>query len=283
MDAAIAVPEGLGFFDIVRVTGLPFAVLALVVAWIAARIVSKVFVRLGDRFTDRRLLLNQVSTVLRFLVYLVGIVAAVSFAMRLTDEVVLALTGTVAITVGFAVKDLAASIVAGVIILVDRPFQVGDRVTFGGVYGEISSIGLRSVRLVTLDDNVVTIPNNKFLTDMVSSGNWGALDMLVQMDFHVGIDQDLALARRLVGEALTGSRYVFLEKPWEVLVSQILEDGYFAWRLRAKAYVLDVRFEKVFETDVSERVCEAFRHAGIGPPARLNRMLPPVLEGTERE
>ena len=53
------------------------------------------------------------------------------------------------------------------------------------------------MRLVTLDDNVVTIPNNKFLTDMVSSGNWGALDMQIQMDFFIGADQDVPLAKRL--------------------------------------------------------------------------------------
>src|SRR5690606_41093854 len=122
----------------------------------------------------------------RFAIWLVGIAVAVAFSVNLTKEVLLAIGGTAAVTVGFAVKDLAASILAGVIIIIDRPFQVGDRVSFGGVYGEITSIGLRSVRLVTLEGVVVTIPNNKFLTDMVSSGTWGALDMLVQVDFYVG-------------------------------------------------------------------------------------------------
>jgi hypothetical protein len=46
-----------------------------------------------------------------------------------------------------------------------------------------------------------------------------------------------------------------------------------ATRLRAKAYVLDVRFEKEFESDVTERVLTGFREAGILPPAVLNRML----------
>ena len=88
-------------------------------------------------------------------------------------EVALAIGGTAAVSLGFALKDLLSSIVAGLIILVDRPFQVGDRVTFDGWYGEITHIGLRSVRLLTLDDTQVTIPNNKFLTDLVASGNAG--------------------------------------------------------------------------------------------------------------
>jgi len=51
-----------------------------------------------------------------------------------------------------------AVLVAGLLLLFDRPFRVGDRVSFNDVYGEIVSIGLRTVRLQTLDDNLVT-PN----------------------------------------------------------------------------------------------------------------------------
>ena len=46
----------------------------------------------------------------------------------------------------------------------------------------------------TLDDNIVTIPNNKIFTDVTASGNYGNLDMQLQIDFYIGSDQDLALA-----------------------------------------------------------------------------------------
>ena len=164
-----------------------------------------------------------------------------------------------------------ASMIAGIIILVDRPFQVGDRISFGSYYGEVIEIGLRTVRLVTLDDNLVTIPNNKFLTDPVASGNAGALDMLVQVDFLIGADQNLELAKRLVGEALTASRYAYLEKPWVVVVSPITLGEAVGLRLRAKVYVLDVKYEKALETDVTEQVAMAFRHHDIAPPAILHR------------
>ncbi len=270
--------------SMVRVTGLLSAVVVIFITWFAVRVLTGTLGRLGNRFTDKRLLLNQVATLSRFVLYLLGIFLAVSLTITLSHEVVLALTGTAAVTIGFALKDLAASVLAGMIIIVDRPFQVGDRVTFGGIYGEISAIGLRSVRLVTLDDNVVTIPNNKFLTDVVSSGNWGALDMMIQMDFFIGADQDVALAKRLVEECLTSNRYVYLKKTWVVLVNQVIEKDYFAVRLRAKAYVLDVKYEKEFETDVTERVLEAFHAASILPPAVLHRMRdgvgsPPVVPG----
>ncbi|MEP7119406.1 MAG: mechanosensitive ion channel domain-containing protein [Byssovorax sp.] len=263
--------KDLNVVDMIRVSGVISGAVALFVTWFVVRLLTGVFTRLGNQFAHRRLALNQVATLTRFVMYLGGIAVAAGLAVNLSKEVVLALTGTAAVTIGFALKDLAASVLAGIIIIIDRPFQVGDRVTFGGTYGEISAIGLRSVRLVTLDDNVVTIPNNKFLTDMVSSGNWGALDMLIQMDFFVGVDQDVASAKRLVEECLISNRYVYLQKPWVVLVNQVIQGEYFAVRLRAKAYVLDVQYEKAFETDVTERVIEAFREHGVLPPAVLHR------------
>ena len=66
----------------------------------------------------------------------------------------------------------------------------------------------------TLDDNTVTIPNNKFLNEITSNGNYGALDMQVSIPFHIGVDQDVTTARRIITEAALTSRYVFLEKPW---------------------------------------------------------------------
>lgn len=254
-----------------RPQGILPAFFVLFATWIGAGIVTRTFAKLGDRFHDRRLLIQQAKAILRLFVFLGGVAMAASMLFRFSNEALLALGGTVAVAIGFAFKDLLASVIAGVIILADRPFQVGDRITFGGYYGEVVQIGLRAVRLVTLDDNLVTIPNSKFLTDPVASGNAGALDMLVQMDFFVGADQDLDLARRLVGEALAASPYAYLKKPWTVLVNQVPLGDMLAIRLRAKVYVIDVKYEKALETDVTEQVMAVLSEHQIHPPAILHR------------
>ncbi|MCB9603206.1 MAG: mechanosensitive ion channel [Sandaracinus sp.] len=254
-----------------RAEGFVPAALVLVATWLMAGGTSRVFGRMTERFPDRRLVLQQTKAILRLLLFVAGIATAVGLLFRLSDEAMLGLGGTVAVAVGFAFKDLMASMIAGIIILLDRPFQVGDRITFAGFYGEVVEIGLRTVRLVTLDDSLVTIPNNKFLTDPVSSGNAGALDMLVQIDFHVGADQDLTLAKRLVSEALTASRFAYLSKPSAVVVSPVVLGSVAAIRLRAKVYVLDVKYEKALETDVTEQIVEAFAKHRILPPALLHR------------
>ena len=265
--------------QIFRPSGLPYALLVLLVTFGVTTLLTRSLDRLGKRFTDRRLLIHQIGSFLRFGIYLLGGAGAAATILVLTPQVLFAVGGTLAVSIGFALKDLVASVVAGLIILIDRPFQVGDRVTFDGYYGEIREIGLRSVRLITLDDTQVTIPNSKFLTDVVASGNSGAVEMMIQMDFFIGLDQDIVRAKQIVQEALTTSRYVHLKLPWAVLVNQVSQGEHFAARLRAKAYVLDVRFEKAFETDVNERVLAQFQKEGIQPPATLERVVGPGRPG----
>ncbi|MCA9565590.1 MAG: mechanosensitive ion channel, partial [Myxococcales bacterium] len=152
-----------------------------------------------------------------------------------------------------------------------QPFQVGDRITFGSHYGEVKEIGLRMVRIVTLDDNLISIPTNKFLTEEVASGNAGALDMMVVIDFLIAIDADFEEAKRIVYEATVTSKYVYLNKPVAVLLSDQVVGMGVATQVRVKAYVVDTRFEKRFASDVTERVKHAFRKAGIRPPVLTTR------------
>jgi small-conductance mechanosensitive channel len=104
-------------------------------------------------------------------VYIATASVVVALSVRLDDTAVTLLGGTLAVAIGFAMRDLVASVIAGVIIMLDRPFQVGARVEYAGTYGDIVAIGLRSVRMYTLDENTVTIPNNKMLTEITSSAD----------------------------------------------------------------------------------------------------------------
>ena len=257
----------------IRWGGVVTSVFIIIGVWVGLRFFNNFIENLGDQFTARRMLFQKLGTIVQFFVYIGTIVTVIALSVRFDAKVLTLLGGTAAVAVGFAVRDLVASFIAGIMIMIDQPFQVGDRVAFGGEYGDITAIGLRSVRLQTLDDNTVTIPNNKFLTDMTSCGNYGALDMQVVMDFYIGLDQDVTKARDIVTEAGLTSRYVHLPKPVVVLVNQVIQDNYVAVRLQLKAYVLDTQYEKAFETDVNLRVMRAFEQHRIAPPAILYRTI----------
>ena len=267
-----AEPEALGqIARLIRWSGVATSILVVGVAWVAMRFLRSTVDSVSRRFPSQRLLLHNGATLVQFVIYVSTGLAVVALSFELNESIIALIGGTIAVAVGFAIKDLVASFIAGIMIMVDRPFQVGDRISFGGEYGDVTAIGLRSVRMQTLDDNTVTIPNNKFLNDVTSNGNYGALDMQVTMDFLVAPDQDVRRARELVTECATSSSYVYLDKAVVVGVSQVITDNYVAVRLRLKCYVLDTRFEKALETDVNLRVLDAFREASILSPAILVR------------
>ncbi len=134
-----------------------------------------------------------------------------------------------------------------------------------GPLGADPGIGLRTVRITTLDDNLISVPNSRFLTEAVSCANAGALDQMCVFDFYIGCHEDFELAKELVYDAAAASMYVYLKKPLRVLVREgpLPSGEHFAIKIVAKAYVFDGRFESAFGTDVTERVQRAFRKHGI--------------------
>lgn len=206
-----------------------------------------------------------------FALYIIAATVCVTLSIRLDPTALTVIGGALAFAIGFAMRDLVAAFIAGIMIMFDRPFQVGDRVSYAGEYGDIIKIGLRSVQMNTLDHNIVTIPNNKILTDVTSSGNYGALEMQVALDFYIGLDQDIETATSLIREACLTSPYIFLEKPIPISVKQTLVKDYVAVHLKARPYVFDCQYEKQFETDVHLRVLKGFRDKKILPPAILHR------------
>ncbi len=253
----------LNFFKIDKIF-LFIALIGLIVA--VVKVVNLWSGKIQEKFTGRRLLILQITTVFAFIAYLFGFLAAFYFVFKPSKELLVAVGGSAAVAFGFALKDLVGSIIAGFILLFDRPFQVGDRVSFGDVYGEIKSIGLRSVRMTTLDDNLITIPNSKFLTDIVSSGNSGALDMMVVVPFHVSIFEDLGKVKHLLNEVVITSRFVYLEKPVSITFEEVAISNTFSIKVSIKSYVLDVKFEKAFYTDIINRGSRILRQNNVKRP-----------------
>lgn len=264
--------------EFVRWGGVALSIPVIIAGMVVLGLVGRFATQLGDRFTTRRPTIQKVESVVRFVIYVVMVGICIGLSVRLDATALTVIGGALAFAVGFAMRDLVAAFIAGITIMFDRPFQVGDRVTYGGEYGDIINIGLRSVRMLTLDHNVITIPNNKVLTDVTSSGNYGNLEMQVAMDFYVGVDQDAKQAAEIIKEACLTSPYIFLKQPVPVLMKQVILNDYIAVNLKARPYVFDCKYEKEFETDVHHRVLEAFRERSIQAPALLYRSLQAMPE-----
>lgn len=249
------------------------ALVIIAVGYALNRGIEATLESLSSQLPRRRLLFKRISSFARLTVFVVGTYLAIAVLLEDQNKAAIGVVGTLAVALGFALKDTFSSVMAGVLILIDRPFQVGDRIRFGDTYGEVRELGLRTVRVMTLDDEMVSIPNNKFLTDEVASANDGELDMMVPVKFYVAVDEDADLVKKLVYEACVTSRYIFLKKPVKMRVADGEFGPAFATTVTCKAHIIDARFERAYVTDVTERVKLKFeKHAIESPYARLQEV-----------
>ncbi|MBN2359933.1 MAG: mechanosensitive ion channel [Deltaproteobacteria bacterium] len=270
--APVSAPPSDNLLAFIDPGGVPTALALILGAVVLVRLLNRVLRGVAERIVQRRLVIKQVTTLAAFIIYALAILLAAVRLFNFSSSAMFALSGTIAVAVAFALKDVAASFMASITILLNKPFQVGDRIQFGSYYGEVTEIGLRTVRLVTLDDSLVTIPSNKFLTEAVASANAGALDCMVVVPFYLAPDADIGRAKEIVQDALLASRYLYLGKPFTVLVGcEAGEMSRAMVKLVAKAYVYDARHEKAFASDVTEHALREFgrariRLAGAGEP-----------------
>ncbi|MDZ4674246.1 MAG: mechanosensitive ion channel [Gemmatimonadota bacterium] len=260
----LQLPTGEGPLDIlssISVGTITEAALVLAVAWLVVRGSDRIFNRLGDEAPRARFFFKMLAPVVRFAVWgLVTFMVISIFAP--SRETLLALLASMGIALGLGGQDLVKNIIGGLVILVDRPYQLGDRVKIGDAYGEIDHIGLISTKLTTPDDTHVTIPNSEILTGKAWNANSGVPDCQVVTDLFLPTDTDPRIAMEIGYEAAFTSPYLLLAKPVVVLVLDKFEHHPHLM-VRVKAYVYDHRFEPRFQSDVTLRAKSEFIRRGL--------------------
>lgn len=217
---------------------------------------------LAERNAQRRLFFKRLVPVLRIVLWVFAAYLIVRVVFQITVQGLVAAAAGLGVAIGFAAQDLLKNLFGGLILVFDQPFQAGDKISIGGTYGEVVSIGLRSTRIVTPDDNLVTVPNSQVVDQQVANANAGELNCQVVTDLFLPGWADERAAKTIAFQAAASSKYVYVNKPIVVLVADQFKET-FLTRVRVKAYVLDPRLEFLFQSDVTERARAGFREAGL--------------------
>ena len=200
-----------------------------------------------------RLLIKQSVPFLKSLVLVIAVARVVQLFINLTGSNLLALTGTLAVALGFAFKDYVSSIIAGVVNLFEGSFRVGDRIRIGDHYGEVVKYGLRELRLQTPRDDTVTIAHSTTWTTPIENANSGQLEAQVITEFYFAHEADINRVVNILYQAAYSSRYTQLKLPVVVIIAE----RPWATHLQLKAYPMDARDEFIYKTDLTLRVKQA--------------------------
>jgi len=133
--------------------------------------------------------------------------------------------GGLAITL--AAQDTIADMIAGVIILVDRPFRVGDRIEIqgAGTWGDVLDIGLRTTRIRTRDNRVIILPNSAIGSNQVMNYSYPDPSYRSETHLSVGGGVDLKVVRRLIVETVGEVEGVLTDKPIDALYIEMGDYG----------------------------------------------------------
>lgn len=234
-------------------TGRIFAIFALVGgAWAVAALIRLATDRLSERFPNQRLLVKRIQPLLRIVIYAVAVYLIIG-VLSPEDETLYAILGSMALALGLAAKDLLNDLIGGIVVLFDRSFQIGDRVQVGNYYGEVVAIGLRSTKLITPDDSLVTVPNSTLLASGVSNTNAGALECQVVVNIFLPGAANLDPVEAVAREAVLTSRMAALKKPVVINVKDEFDETHVS-HVIVKAYVFDTRYENAFAADLTRRI-----------------------------
>jgi small-conductance mechanosensitive channel len=167
---------------------------------------------------------QAVGSITRYVFLLVGLLIILqTVGINLTTLNVIA--GAVGIGVGFGLQNIASNFISGLIILLERPIKVGDRIVVGDVEGDVIEIGARSTTVITNNHIAIIVPNSMFISEPVV--NWKYNDPRVRFEIPVGVSygSDVRLVERLLLEVARENADVLKEPPPDVCFREFGESS----------------------------------------------------------
>jgi len=248
-----------------RITGgkIFWSLVLFVIVGVLFKYLTILMEAIAERWTNLRLMIKRAIPVIRITGWTLVIYIIIFNIIAPPIETLFAVTASAGIAIGFASQDVLKNIFGGIMILFDRPFQVGDKILVGTYYGEVIRIGLRSVRIVTPDDSVVTIPNSEIGNQSVSNANNGEFYCQVVAEFFLPPDIDLIQLKKISRRAAAVSQYVYLNKPIVIIMKNEIYEGRSLLKVRLKAYVFDLRYEFLFGSEMTETVISELLNRGM--------------------
>ena len=202
------------------------------------------------------------------IIYTVGVILALD-VLGFNIMPFVAGAGVAGIAIGFAAKDTLSNLIAGVLLIIDRPFEVGDRIEVwtapknAATWGDVIHIGLRATKIRTTDNIVIIIPNNEIMKRDIINYTTVTKEIRVRIPIGVAYDADIKKAKELIIKTALELDWVMQEPAPKVVVRNF---GDSAVDLQARIWISRPRRRMDTISHVTDRVKEVFQEEGIEIP-----------------
>ncbi len=210
-------------------------------------------------------LLNKFSG---FVIYVAAVIVALDL-IGINVMPFIAGAGVMGVAVGFAAKDTLSNLIAGVLLIIDRPFEIGDRIEVwsapknSATWGDVIDIGLRATKIKTTDNIIIVIPNNEIMMRDIVNYTLISSDIRVRINIGVSYDTDIEAAKQAILEVAAQVDWI-LKHPAPVVVVRSLGDS--AIDLQLRVWIADARRRMATISTITDRVKTVFDAKGIEIP-----------------
>ena len=237
------------------------AIIILIFAYLLFKSASFSLRKILRKSKIEEALINIIITILKIVFFVLTALMAVG-QLGINVNAALAGIGVAGIAIGFASQDALSNIVAGFVIFFDKPFRVGDYVTYEKYYGRIEEITIRSTRIRTQDNTYIVIPNQKIINEVVidhtTNGNTRVV-ISVDIAYKESIDQ----AREVLLKAVAQIEGVLVNPVPDVVVDELGDSGV---KLFVRVWIADASIERRVYFETVETVKKTLDKAGIQIP-----------------
>lgn len=237
----------------------------LFLVMLVARVVRRVFIqRILKRTRLDENLQEAIGRITGYVVILLGFMVGLStLGFDLTSLTVLG--GAVGVGLGFGLQNIVENFISGLIILGEKPIQIGHRIEVGGTHGQVTRIGARSTSILTNENIMLIIPNSEFISGRVTNWSHGG-DRRVRIDVPVGVSygSDPRLVEGLLLEAADRNENA-LKEPSPQVVWREFGDSALNFELRVWTETLFMR-PGVFRSQLYFVIWDLFREHSVEIP-----------------
>jgi small conductance mechanosensitive channel len=253
-DGVLGLFREFGEINLVRIA------LIIVIAWVLLIVDQKALPRIARPLPGKlRVHLLALVPTIRLVIIISALVLVLGRLLEPTLENMVALFGLLGVGLGFAIKDYAASLIAGTFALYEMPYRPGDWITVDGVYGEVKSIAFRTVNIVTPDDTLVLIPHKKLWDSLIHNANGGSTKLQCVANFYIDPNHESETVRLRLRDVALTSPYTQLTYPPRISATETPWGTHY----RIRAYPVDPYQQFAFVTDLTERGKTAIRELGV--------------------
>jgi len=196
----------------------------------------------------------------RRLILAIGFIVGLA-AMEVNIGPLLAVIGAAGFVIAFALQNSLGNFASGILVLVFRPFDVGDMIEVSGILGTVQSMNLLSIQIRTPDNKLVIIANNQVWGDAITNVT-GSKTRRVDLVFGIAYEDDIEHAQRVMVDVVNNHEQV-LKRPETVI--RVHELGDSSVNFVCRPWVKTEHYWDVY-WDLTEQIKQRFDKEGISIP-----------------